>query len=438
MDQRDWLVAGVMGAVHFTFHAFMRIVPSLIPVLAIELGFPLWKLGLLVSVYFAGSSVGLLPSGVLSDRYDRKALISGGIAFVGTGYLLFALAPLYGPDLPTVTVGSFAVDGTLLAMNGSMFVAGLGTSVHIPVGVPIITANASPGNEGKLLGIWGGASKLGDAATPALIGVFILVIGWSEIVLLFGAFGLVFAIALFGLLSLESVDTAPSTPAAAEDETSEPDHHWRRNRRTYLYPMVVLMLYFAGYQVTVQGVVTFTPTFVADVYAYSFVLADVYVRPESFADFALSVLLLSGALSRFGAGVLVDRYEHRVVLVGTLALATVGLLAFSVLSLGPVMVLAILAVFGGALWGHSPARDALISDLSPTGREGRTFSYLWTVSRLFGAGAPVVIGFMADTLGIRAAFGYLTVAVFTATVAVSLLFSKRVYVGGGNERTVAR
>lgn len=427
MDRRDWTLAGVMGAVHFTYHMFMRIIPPLIPVLAIELGFPLWKLGLLVSVYFAGSSIGLLPAGMLSDAYDRRVTLAAGIAFVGLGYLLFAFTPQFGPLFPTVSLGSYAADGTLLAMNAAMLVAGLGTSVHIPVGVPIVTTNASTGNEGKLLGIWGGASKVGDAATPAFIGVLILAFAWDEIVLLFGTFGLVFAATLFGVLSLGWFETAPATQSDDTGTTAGSAGRVSADRREYVYPMAVLMLYFAGYQITVQGVVAFTPTFIVDVYAYSFALAGVSFRPESFADFALSLLLFAGATSRFAAGVLVDRYDHRSVLVVTLALATAGLLVFTFVPLGPFALLAILAVFGGTLWGHSPARDTLISDLSPAGREGRTFSYLWTVSRAFGAVSPVLVGFIADTVGIRTGFGYLTVAVFAATLAVSLLFSNRVY-----------
>lgn len=419
-----------MGSVHFVFHLLMRIIPPLIPILAIELGYPLWKLGLLVSMYLTASSIGLIPSGILSDAYDRRVTLTVGLAVVSIGYLLFAYAPVLGPHLPALSISSYTAEGTVITMTVAMFIAGLGSSVHIPVGVPIITSNVNSQEKGKLLGVWGGASKAGDATTPALVGLLILGVPWNDIVLTFGILGLVYATALFGVLSLRQFDTAPAPSSDARSEGESTDGSWRADRRVYLYPMAVLMLYFAGYQIAVQGVVTFTPTFVADVYEYSFTFAGLDFAPESFADFALSTLLLAGAVSRFGAGILVDRYEHKSVLLVTLGVASIALLVFTFVPLGPISLLIVLAVFGGALYGNSPARDTLISELSPTGREGRTFSYLWTASRVFGGLSPVLIGFTADTVGIRRGFGYLTAAVLLAAIAVSMLFSERVYVDG--------
>ncbi|MDX1748210.1 MAG: MFS transporter, partial [Halobacteriales archaeon] len=91
-DAHTGALALLVGTIHFSFHLFVRLVPPLIPVLAIALSLPLWKLGLLVSVYFVGSSVGLLPMGVLSDSYDRRLTLSAALAVVGIGYLLFGLS----------------------------------------------------------------------------------------------------------------------------------------------------------------------------------------------------------------------------------------------------------------------------------------------------------------------------------------------------------
>lgn len=430
MDRETWVLAGVMGSVHFAFHVFMRLVPPLIPILAVDLGFPLWKLGLLVSVYLAASSVGLLPAGVLSDAYDRRAVLTLGLSFVSGGYLLFAFSPVIGTWIPTVSIASYTIDGPVVAMNAAMFVAGLGSSVHVPVGVPIVTANAGE-DTGKVLGIWSGASKVGDATTPALVGVLILGFAWNHIVLAFGLFGLAYTAGLFAVLGLGYFETVPVAQANDDANGEESTVSSGTDPRVYVYPMIALMLYFAGYQIASQGVVTFTPTFVTDVYSYHFTSFGVTFGPESFADFALSILLVAGALSRFGAGFLVDRYDHRSVLLGALAIAAVALLVFTFVPLGPIALLAVLAVFGGALYGNAPARDTLISDLSPAGREGRTFSYLWTASRIFGALSPVAIGYAADTVGIQSGFGYLAGAVVVAAVAVSLLFSRRVYVDAG-------
>lgn len=427
MRRQEWILAWVMGTFHIAFHFFMRIVPPLIPILALELEMPLWMLGLLVSLFFAGSTVGLLPAGILADTYDRRGILTAGLLLVCLSYLGFGSVAKLGAFQWMVSTGGVTINGTFLVMSIAMLLAGLGTSVHIPSGVPIIVENAREENKGKVLGIWGGTSKIGDAATPAVIGVLIVAFGWGDIVIAFAIIGVMLSIILFVVLGLEQFRTLPPVASGESARGNGDNEFWQTDRRAYLFPMVILVLYFAGYQIVVQGVVTFTPTFVTQVYDYSFTMAGVYFAPESFADFALSTLLIAGALSRFGAGWLVDLFDYRIVMVVFLAFAAVTLAILSFASLGPVALLVILAIFGGTLWGNTPARDALISDISPSGREGRTFSYLWTASRGFGALAPVLLGYVADTAGIRQGFSYLVGGVLIAVLAISLLFSERLY-----------
>lgn len=435
MDRSDWMLGALMGGIHFTFHLFMRLVPALIPLLAVSLSRSFYELGLLVSVFFVGSSIGLIPMGVLSDAYDRRWLLAGALGVVGVGYGLFALAPTLGADLAPVAVAGVDADGPYLVMVLGMGVAGLGTSAHVPVGVPLLTANASPERKGTLLGIWGGASKLGDAAGPAIVGVLILVVGWQPILLGFAGLGILAGVALFAVLGLGGFETAPA--GGRDDAADDADRGWPADRRRYLYPMGVLVAYFGAYSVVVQGVVTFTPTFVTDVYGFGLGLGGRSIAPESFADFVLSALLVAAAVSRFAGGVLTDRYEHRAVLVGSLAVAAVALGVVAVAELGALALVAVLVVFGMGLWGNSPARDSLISDLSPAAREGRTFSYLWTASRAFGALGPAAVGWLADTAGIRTGFAVLAVSTGVAAVVAALLFSERVYAAPTPEATVA-
>lgn len=428
MDRYDWWLGALMGWIHFSFHVLMRLIPALIPVLAIGLGYPLWKLGVLVSVSLVGSSIGLLPMGVASDRYDRRVTLSGALGVAGFGFVVFALAPALGAGVPTQAVGEYTLDGTFLVMSLAMLIAGLGMSAHVPVGIPLLTKNASQGTRGTILGIWGAGSKFGDAAAPALVGILILGFGWEPILLVFGVLGLASGIGLYLVLDASEFDTRPGASSSAADEGGT-DPLWA-DRRRYLYPILALFGYFAAYSIVVQGTVAFTPAFIADVYSYSVRLGGVRFGPESFADFALSLLLVSAGVSRLLGGVLVDRYEKRAVLLTTLILAAGALFAFSRLSLGPVAVVVVLSVFGVGIWGNSPARDSLISDITPAAREGRTFSYLFTASRVFGALSPAVIGFMAETAGLRLGFTYLAVATLAAAFFVALLFSERVYMDG--------
>jgi MFS family permease len=427
MDRRHWILAALMGGIHFTFHVFMRLIPAFIPILGVALDYPLWKLGMLVSAYLVGSSVGALPAGVLSDRYDRRATLSASLAVVGVGYVFFSMAQPLGAGLPGAEIAGLAFDGTFAVMAGSMLVSGFGTAAHVPVGVPILTANAEPTNRGMLLGIWGGGSKLGDAVGPAVVAVLILVLGWQAIFFGFGLVGLASAVGLYLVLGASAFETKPAGEGTDDDAGAEAWADLLADRRRYLYPMLVLVGYFAAYSVVVQGTVAFVPAFITDVYGYSFSLLTVDFGPESFADFALSVLLIGAAFSRFVGGYLVDRFSHLGVLFWTLVVAAITMFVFAIASLGPIALLVVLVVFGAGLWGNSPARDSLVSDLGPDEREGRTFSYLWTASRVFGAVSPTIVGFLAESAGIREGFTYLAVATLVAALFVAVLFSDRIF-----------
>ncbi|MDX1747039.1 MAG: MFS transporter, partial [Halobacteriales archaeon] len=293
MRREDWVLGLLLGGIHFTFHVYLRLIPPLIPVFTLEFSLPLWRLGLFMSLYFAGSTIGLLPMGQLSDAYDRRVLLPVALAIVACGFLLFAASPVIGAGVPTVVIAGEQFAGTFLVMGLGMVVAGLGSSAHIPVGVPLVTRNASPDATGTVLGIWGGASKLGDAAAPAMVGILILAFAWNEILHGFGLLGLVLAVGLYVALGFDRFDTRPGAT-----DTGEPKldwNPWQGDRRRYVYPLLALAGYFALYNIVVQGVVTFTPTFVTDIYGYTLTLGSLRFAPESFADFALSVLLIAAA-----------------------------------------------------------------------------------------------------------------------------------------------
>ena len=423
MRRADWFLGGLMGAVHFTFHVYLRLIPPLIPVFALTFALPLWRLGLFMSLYFTGATLGLLPMGHLSDAYDRRVLLPAALAVVASGFLLFAAAPVIGAGLPTHVLAGESFEGPFLVMGLAMVVAGLGSSAHIPVGVPLITRNASSTSTGTVLGIWGGASKLGDAAAPAAVGVLIAVATWQEVVVVFGVTGVLATVVLFVVLGFDRFETAP--PGHTTERAATRD--LLADRRGYLYPVLALVGYFAMYNVAVQGAVAFTPTFVTDVYAYTLSVGGLRLGPESFADFSLSALLIVAAISRFVGGAAVDRYDGRAVLVGSLVVGAVALWTFAVATLSAPVMLVVLCVFGAGLWGNSPARDTLISDLTPDDHEGRTFSYLFTASRVFGAVSPTFVGFVAGTAGVRQGFTYLAVATAVAAGFAALLFSRRVY-----------
>lgn len=426
--RREWAIALVLSASHGAQHFFSRLIPPLIPILVVVLEMPLWKLGLLVSVYSLGSGFGQTPMGILSDRHDRRFILAPGLALLSFAYVVFSLSPTLGAVVPGLSVAGYSFSGAFIVMNVAMAIGGLGASVTHPTGYPLISENVGEARKGRALGMWGSAAKLGDAAAPALIGVLILVLAWHEILLVLGLLGLVYAGVLFGVLSLGGLETRP--PEHESRGGRQPDEGvdvWSADRRVFIYPMLAILVFFAARMIATKGVNTFVPAFIVDVYGYSFDAFGITLAPESFANFYFSALLLTAAVVQLGTGALTDRYDHRKVLLGFLGVTTVALGLLSFVTLSPLPLLVVLLVVGGGLWGLNPARDALISDITPPEREGRTFGYLWTAAQVIGALSPVFIGYIAGITGIQDSFKYLALATLAAAVGIGLLFSKQVY-----------
>lgn len=431
----EWAFASVISATHGAQHFFTRLLPPLIPVLAVRLELPLWKLGMLITVFAIGAGLGQTPFGILSDKYDRRYLLTPGLAVLSFGYVLFSFAPSLGAPLPTIAAVGTTFSGPYQVMVGTMLLSGIGASVVHPTGYPLLSANVGDARKGRALGMWGSVAKLGDAASPAVIGVLILALTWDRILLVLGLAGLVYAAVLFVVLSAPAFETRPydqvQAEEAADDEEApeSAENVWRVDPRIFVYPMLAVLLFFATRVFVIQGVNTYVPAFIVDVYGYTFGYFGLDLQPESFANFYFSALLITAAVVQVFTGTVTDIYDPRKVLIGFLGVSAAALAVLSQLTLGPLALLVVLLVVGAGLWGLNPARDTLISDITPPEREGRTFGYLWTLGHLVGSVSPVLIGLLAEGIGIQDSFKYLALMAFVSALAVGLLFSDRVWTG---------
>jgi MFS family permease len=99
----------------------------------------------------------------------------------------------------------------------------------------------------------------------------------------------------------------------------------------------------------------------------------------------------------------------------------------AMVDLSPLALAVVVVVLGAGLYGVNPARDALISDLSPPEYEGRIFGYLFTATSLVGAAFPTVIGYLLEVLGMRQGFLMLAIGTILASGCIALLYSDRIY-----------
>ncbi len=427
MPREELLFGLLISSVHAGQHLFLRLFPPLIPILVIDLEASLWQLGLLVSVYMFAGGLFQAPMGVLSDRYDRQYLLVPAFLAMGIGYLIFVLAPTIGAGLPSLSVAGHVFDGTYQVMALGMFAAGVGYSVIHPVGYPLISANVAVENKGKVLGMWGSASKVGDAIAPLLVGVFILVLAWEWILIGVSLFGFGFAALLYVAFSRDAYETRP--PSIADDET---DGAADGPGLAFLVPMAAIVASFFFILFAGNGLMTYTPVFVTDVYGYALSIGGLEIGPESVASFYFGVLLISGAVSQLVVGGVTDVLDHRTVLVALLGTGAIALLVLAQASLSPLVLLVVFVLLGVSLFGLNPARDALISDITPAAYEGRTFGYIWTLALVGSSVYPVIIGYLADTMGLRASFAVLAAGAVGGAACIALLYSSRIHPGAAS------
>lgn len=395
----------------------------MIPVWALAFGYPLWQLGLLAGAFSLGSGLGQTPSGILSDRYDRRYLLPAGLSLVGTSYVVFALIPGLGLADTTVAAGRTATSLEFLLMLGTVFVGGTGTSVLHPAGYPLLSENVDPSRKGRALGVFGSASKFGDALAPAMVGALLLVLAWPAVLGLIGSLGIVYAFVLF--VALGAYETRPPRRQAGEAEPAV--DVWSGDRRLFVYPIFAIFLYFSVRMIAAGGVNVFIPEFITSVYGFSLNVLGVEVTPASVASFYYAALLVTAGFTQLGTGALVDRYDHRKLLLAFLGMATVFLVLLATTILSPALLFLVLLGLGGSMWGLNPARDSLISEITPAEREGRTFGYLWTGALVIGSASPVIVGYIGEIAGLQQAFALLAGVTVLSAVPIALLLSPRVY-----------
>lgn len=424
MEGSERTFAAVIFGVHGMDHLLKRVFPPLLPIWAVVFGFPLWQLGLLMGARTFGAAVGQAPMGVLSDRYDRRFLLPTGFGVMGLGLVVVAIVPFLGGETIGFRLAGNSFDARFAAMFVALLATGIGTSVVHPTGYPLITANVSPERKGRVLGLWGSASKFGDGAAPAIVGVALLWFTWNEILTGIGLAAVVYAVVLFVLLG-----GFVTRPAAGGDGPAGRDAEAAagRDNRVFVYPIMAVAAYFVILIAAAGGVNVFLPEFITSTYGYELTVAGVALTAESTASFYYSALLVIAGVAQLGTGALVDRFAERQVIVAYVALASVGLAVLATATLSPVALFLILALLGATLWGMNPARDALVSEITPPEREGRTFGYVWTASLLATSVSPPIVGYVGDVAGLRTAFLLLAGVILLAAGPILLLESDRVY-----------
>ncbi|MDQ6673740.1 MAG: MFS transporter [Chloroflexota bacterium] len=348
----------VASALHVCNDAFFAVMYPVMPFVAVELGLSYSEVGMVKTAFSGSSALLQLPAGLLAERWGEFFLLVWGNAWVAGGILGIAAA------------GAFPV--LLLA---ALF-GGIGGNVQHPVASAMVARAYQGGRRATALGTLNFAGDLGKMATPALVGLTGVVLGWRVTLLGLGIFGVVFSLVV-------GLTRAWVGPLPAIRRETGPSHSSGSITPAYWLLTVVGMLDGT----TRAAALTFLP----------FVLnARGFDAGQVSLIFAL--LFAGGAVGKFVCGLLGDRFgPFAIVLFTELATAcTLLSLLWSPLAIS----LGLAVIFGFALNGTSSVLYAAVATFVPEARRGRGYGLYYTGTQSAAAIAPLAYGFVADRLGL--------------------------------------
>ncbi|MCB1883224.1 MAG: MFS transporter [Geminicoccaceae bacterium] len=361
---RDGQVIGTIGVAHGGSHFFQLVLPSLFPWLIDAFAVSATRLGLLLAVFFAVSGVAQAFAGILVDRFGGGRVLTVGLALLGVGALIAALAPTFAFLLPAVVL------------------MGLGNSVFHPADYAILSHHVSPGRLGRAYGIHTVGGSVGWALAPIAMAGIAGVAGWRTalVVAALIGFGLSFFVAA-GRARLETPLLAAVPGKSRGSATID-------YLRLVSHPSILMCFaFFIFVSLVLLGLQTFMPLGFERLRGMDALAAGA----------AVTALMLGSAAGTLVGGHLADRGVRLQAIIGVGLVLAAGLVWLLGLPFLPAWGIYALAAGAGALLGMTtPSRDLLVRRAAPPGATGRVFGFVYSGLDLGATLAPVLMGALLD------------------------------------------
>jgi len=378
-------------------------------------------LGWTFSAFLLAYALVQFPSGVISDSFGTVWVIFGGILLASSTTILLFF------DIP------FA------AFIFIMLILGAGTGVHKTCAVQLLSKVYSS-HRGRALGVFDTFGTFGGVVAPVAVLVAASIPGsipgWRVLLLCTGTLGLLLAIGFILRVPkrIES-STASGSPDSTDEATSKTgnsdstDHsnttvstsdrdpkitwqsyaHLFKNRTFTIF--VTLSVFFSF---TYNGIVAFLPLYLTQ---------EGGVSP-AVAGTLYSVLFIA-SIVQIGSGELSDRVGPLPVISSALALATLSMAVFILVTSSDLWILAMsVLALGVGVHSFRPVRGVYLMKTLPDRVSAGGFGIVRTL--LMGAGAisPGIVGTVSDIATFRIAFWMLASSVSLSTIlSLYLLFA---------------
>jgi DHA1 family multidrug resistance protein-like MFS transporter len=339
----------------------MGIVSPFLPIYANTMGASSLQVGL-VQAAFSITGIGtLLFVGRLSDRFGRKSFLSGGLSI-----------------LAVASVGLMFAD-TPVELIIWRFVQGLGASAHLPIAQAYLGDITPEGNEGSWMGYFNAVLFAGMGAGPLVGGVVTDAFSMRTAFLLMAVLNVVGLIAT--LLFLKEM---PRKTAA-------------REHTSYVAPLKSrLMRGVLSYRMT-TGIGT------SSLMAFMPLFADLRIGLSASLIGVMLAARTPVSIIQSYTGRLADRWDRRFMVIwgGICTVAAASLLPLSG-GFWPLLISYIAVMLGQAI--GIPAANAYVVQEGRTYGMGASMTMFMLAMQIGNGIGPVVLGSIADWLGLESTF----------------------------------
>jgi len=363
---------------------------SIVPALALyarSFGVTQSAIGLAIAAYGLARFLIAVPAGRLADALGRRATLAVGGVVSALGNLLCALAPTYP------------------AFVGARFVAGAGAALVLTTGLIVLADISTPSNRGRMMSVYQGVFIFAVGIGPFPGGLLATHWGLAAPFLAYAATSLLASIVAW----LAIPETRPARPGGLL-ETAEVSFRGQLRLLT-VHPgfLLVSLIAFVNAVARTGALFNIIPILARDRLA---------LDPDRIG-FGLALASVVGLALAYPAGVLVDRYGRKIIIVPSTILSGVSLVLFLTAPTYAWFLVAC-AAWSVAMGISGAAPAAYAADTAPGGMNAAALSTYRMLADLGYVIGPIALGLAADLAGASAALASAAVML----TAVAVLFAR--------------
>lgn len=358
------------------------------------------RLGLVVSIGYALFGLGAIPSGVLSDRFGSRRLISLALFGMGISFVLLALAP----SIPVIAL--------------ALVVWGAAASIYHPSGLSLISKGVH--QRGDAFAYHGMAGNAGIAFGPLATTILLLFAGWHTVAVLLAVPALVAALYATRIDFDEAAAVDGDLTDSKADSVTSLGEFVRESKLLLLSPFVGVITIMMLSGLYYRGFLTFLPELLSEFPMFETV--TIVERSMEPSRYVYSVLLMIGMGGQFVGGKLTDRMETEKGLAmafGVLAVLAVLFLPASRAGLLPFLIIG--GVLGFFLFVVQPLYQATVAEYTPPGTRGLSYGYTYLGVFGIGAAGAAIAGAVLEFFTAGTLFAVLAAFALTASIIGTVL-----------------